>query len=592
MNEGGQKVELIKGSGVPTRKVIERNSGKLKVAAYCRVSTDSDEQMSSYKSQKEYYESLIKKHDDWIFAGIYADAAITGTSTDKREEFQRMIADCLAGRIDLVICKSISRFARNTVDTLQHVRMLKDNNVEVFFEEENIRTLSMDGELLLTVLSSVAQQEVQNISDHVKSGLSHKMAAGELVGFSGCLGYDYDPVTKSISVNQDEAEVVRYIFARYLEGVGAQTISHELEQKGKKTKRGKSVWPDTTIIGILKNEKYVGDLLSGKTMTVDPISKRRLKNYGEVNKYLIRNHHEAIVSREEFDEVQKILEKRNHPRVNDTTGVRTNYSRKYTFSSRLECGYCHHVLTRRNWHSGTSHQKTIWQCQVAVKKGQKYCQKSKGIEEKLIEQAFMGLYSSLVSNDSNAYEKLMKRIETTLSNDGEVKHLEDVDDRIAELKRKDSTLIDLLVDKKITDEEYDIKHKPIIQQLNYLDSEKQSLSDSTMLKKEVMKRVSEFRKAIEENKVLTEFDPTLFETIVEKVIVGGYDENNKPDPYKLTFIFKIGITTSIDSSKYRTDLRKKSALPSPEVVTDTVLPSAPVNDARRDSSIDVKKSLN
>ncbi|WP_252863418.1 recombinase family protein [Paenibacillus riograndensis] len=206
------------------------------------------------------------------------------------------------GKIDMVITKSISRFARNTLDTLKYVRMLKEQNVAVFFEDENINTMTMDGELLLVILSSVAQQEVENISSNVKKGLKMKMKRGELVGFQSCLGYDYDVQTKKISVNEKEAEIVRYIFERYMAGYGAHMIAKELTAAGHKTRAGRSNWLDSAILGIVKNEKYKGDLLQGKTFTVDPISKRRLENYGEEDQFYIRNHHEAIVSEEVFEE--------------------------------------------------------------------------------------------------------------------------------------------------------------------------------------------------------------------------------------------------------------------------------------------------
>jgi len=202
----------------------------------------------------------------------------------------------------MVITKSISRFARNTLDTLKYVRMLKEKNIAVFFEDEKINTLTMDGELLLVVLSSVAQQEVENISANVKKGLKMKMKRGELVGFQGCLGYDYHKDTKSISVNEKEAEIVRYIFNRYIEGAGGTVIGNELEKLGYKTKYGGTRWMQTTVIGIIKNEKYKGDLLLGKTFTVDPISKRRLDNFGEEDKFYIRDHHEPIISEEIFNE--------------------------------------------------------------------------------------------------------------------------------------------------------------------------------------------------------------------------------------------------------------------------------------------------
>ena len=206
-------VEVIKA----TANIIDRSKGigqgrQLRVAPYCRVSTDDEEQLDSYRSQMQYYTDIVQKNPNWALVDVYADEAITGTQVDKREDFQRMMQDCVAGRIDMIITKSISRFARNTLDTLKYVRMLKERNIAVMFEEENINTLTMDGELLLTILSSVAQQEVQNISANVKKGLKMKMQRGELIGFQGCLGYDYDKTTKTMTVNEEAAKIARYIF--------------------------------------------------------------------------------------------------------------------------------------------------------------------------------------------------------------------------------------------------------------------------------------------------------------------------------------------------------------------------------------------
>ena len=214
-------------------KPLKPKQKKLRVCAYARVSTDSLKQGESFENQVSTYERVIKSNPEYEFVSVYADQGMTGRS-ENRPEFQRMIADCKAGKIDLIITKSISRFARNTLDTLKYVRMLKERNIAVYFEDEKINTLTMDGELLLVVLSSVAQQEVENISANVKKGLKMKMKRGELVGFQGCLGYDYHKDTKTITVNEEEAEIVRYIFNRYIEGAGGSVIAHELENLGYK----------------------------------------------------------------------------------------------------------------------------------------------------------------------------------------------------------------------------------------------------------------------------------------------------------------------------------------------------------------------
>jgi DNA invertase Pin-like site-specific DNA recombinase len=280
------------------------------VAAYCRVSTMADEQIDSFKSQVAYYTSLINSNPEWENAGIYADEGLSGTQADKRPQFLKMVAAAMNGQIDIILVKSLSRFGRNTVDNLNYIRAFKEKNVAIRFEEEGIDTSKESGEIMITILSSCAQQEVQNTSEHVKTGLKMIMSRGQLIGYNGCLGYDYDKATKSIKVNKEEAKIVRYIFSRYLQGAGTTVLARELTELGYKGKDGNPRWFDSTILGIIKNEKYKGDIVQGKTFTVDPISKRRLRNFGESDQYCIRNHHEAIVSEDDWNKAQEILKQR------------------------------------------------------------------------------------------------------------------------------------------------------------------------------------------------------------------------------------------------------------------------------------------
>lgn len=272
---GAKEVQVLKAT-----KMIPNSRGRnayavkldrIRVAAYCRVSTDGDEQLGSFQSQKLYYEEKIQKNKDWVMAGIFADEAVTGTKVDKREGFQEMIRKCQDGEIDMILTKSISRFSRNTSDTIKYVRMLRDKNIAIFFEKENINTLDMNGEMLLTILSSLAQQEVESLSGNVKMGLQMKMKRGELIGFSGCLGYDYDKETKTITVNKTEAETVQLIFELYIQGYGGARIAKQLMEMGMKNHQEKVVWTDSGVMGVIKNEKYKGDVLLGKTFTVDSI---------------------------------------------------------------------------------------------------------------------------------------------------------------------------------------------------------------------------------------------------------------------------------------------------------------------------------
>ncbi|MCD7797107.1 MAG: recombinase family protein, partial [Clostridiales bacterium] len=458
--------------------------------------------------------------------------------------------DCMNGEIDLIITKSISRFARNTLDTLNYVRMLKDKNIAVFFEEENINTLTMDGELLLTILSSVAQQEVENISANVKKGLKMKMQRGELVGFQGCLGYDYAPETKSISVNEDEAKIVKYIFERYNAGMGCFIIAQELEKLGYKTKRGNSVWAESTVMGILKNEKYKGDIRQGKTFTVDPISKRRLDNFGEEDQFYVRNHHARIISEELFESVQAIIQRRSRSKRN-TDGKRETFTRKYPFSCMLECRFCGYHLTRRSWHSGSKYHKVMWQCVTATKKGKKYCEHSKGISEEIIENAFLESYKLLCHNNKDVIDGVLKRIETSLCSGDYAKEKSKTERALAALEKKKNNLLDMRLDELIDQQTYEEKYAELTEQFNKLNDELAVYTDTESREKSVKKRLADFRNVLEHNEVLVEFDRTIFESIIDKVIVGGYDDNGNPDPSMLTFIYKTGFTNNVDASKHK-----------------------------------------
>lgn len=522
---------------------------RIRVAAYCRVSTDGDEQLGSFESQKLYYEQKIADNPEWVNAGIFADEAITGTKTDKRNGFQEMIARCQNGEIDMILTKSISRFARNTVDTLNYVRMLKDKNIAIFFEKENINTLDMNGELLLTIMSSLAQQEVESLSQNVKIGLQMKMKRGEMVGFNGCFGYDYNPETKTLSVNEDEAQTVRMIYDMYLQGYGTTTIAKRLIELGIKNKKGEVSWHTHGVMGIIKNEKYKGDILLGKTFTTDPISKRRLANFGEENQYYIRDHHEPIVSREVWDEAERIRKKRAKNKVVETTGNRERYTRQYAFSSMCECAYCGHKLTRRTRHSSSIYEKPVWQCMNATKNGIANCPNCKAIDEAILEGAFLDAFKLLAGNFDDVLDVVLSYVEDSANNDDNIRRKQQIDKDISALESKKSRMTDMLIDGTITKEVYDEKLVEFTRKLHTLSDKRKILADSINTRNDISKRMSELRETLEKEDILDEFDRTVFESIIEKVYVGGYEEDGTPDPYKLTFILKGNQTGTVPHAK-------------------------------------------
>ena len=548
------EVEVIKANNPFDETAKVRKIDRLRVAAYCRVSTDDEDQIKSYNSMVKYYTELIKNNNQWIFAGVYADKAITGTKVDKREDFQRLIQDCMDGKIDMVIAKSLPRFARNTLDTLKYVRMLKEKGIAVYFEVEKINTMK-DGEFLMTILSSVAQQEVENTSAYVKKGLKMKMKRGELVGFQGCLGYDYDVATKSLSINEEGAKTVRYLFDRYVSGAGSTMIARELNEQGITTIKG-NPWTTSSVMGIINNEKYKGDILLGKTFTVDPISKRRLENLGEEDRFYIRDHHQPIVSEETFARAQEIRERRNGGRKSPTPGKREKYSRQYAFSCMLECGFCGSSLSRRRWHSNSKYKKTIWQCVTSTKSGKRYCPDSKGIPEQVIEEAFVESYKMLCSDNKDILEEFISRVEKTLSEDTARDKLMKYQKSADNLQSKRKTLLEKYLEGVVSQDIYEETDVGYERKLSNIRANIEMLEQQMEDEVSIKRRAEDFKKALSQNEVLQEFDRGIFESIIEKVIVGGYDEDGNKDPYKITFIYKTGFRNEVRNAKERFDKAK------------------------------------
>lgn len=537
------EVEVIQASDGPIVRDV-RMVGKpveitrKRVAAYVRVSTDGEEQLQSFRSQKQYYQDKISQNKDWALVGIYADEGITGTKTKNRDNFLKMVEDSMNGMIDIILTKSISRFSRNLLDTLTYVRMLKDRGITIIFEKENINTSTMEGEMQLALLASLSQNEVESISQNVKMGVRMKMQRGEMMGFNGCLGYDYHPEDKSITVNESEAEIVSFIFDRYIEGYGAYTIAKELTKLGKLNKKGEVKWTDSGVRGILKNEKYKGDLMQGKTYTLDPISKRRLDNRGEQAKYYVKDHHEAIVSEEVWDKAQEICRSRYKVNSNVVEGTRTKFARKFAFSSMCECGFCGTNLTRRSHHQDTQHKKPVWKCRTASNKGIENCPNSKSIDESIIENAFVEMFRLLAENFDDVLESVLASVEETFSTDGTAEKLKRVNKEITTLEKRRNKLTDMMLDDKITKEAYDEKYDEICKKLAKAESEKQLYSEGVATQTSVAKRMKEIRSQLVNAEIMDGFDRLVFESIVEKVIVGETAADGTVDPYKLTFVLK------------------------------------------------------
>lgn len=335
----------------PTVKALPKRK---KVAAYARVSMETERLHHSLSAQVSYYSDLIQKNPEWEYAGVYADEGISGTDTSKRPEFQRLLADCEAGKIDIVLTKSISRFARNTVDLLETVRHLKELGIEVRFEKENIWTFDGKGELLITIMSSLAQEESRSISENCTWGQRKRFADGKVsVAYSRFLGYDRGP-NGGLVINQEEAKTIRKIYRLFLEGMTPYGISRKLMEDGDLSPSHNTKWNAATVKRILANEKYKGDALLQKTYTVDYLTKKTKVNEGEIPQYYVEGDHEAIIDPDVFDQVQIELEKRC-PGRNRHSGV-------HDFSSKIKCGQCGSWYGSKVWHSTDKYRKVIWQC--------------------------------------------------------------------------------------------------------------------------------------------------------------------------------------------------------------------------------------
>lgn len=387
-----KKIEIIKPKQEINSVTGERK--KLRVCAYCRVSTDSDEQLVSYQAQVDYYEKTIKQNEEWEFANIYADEGISGTSTKNRTAFNKMIKDCEDGKIDKVLTKSVSRFARNIVDCLTYVRKLRELGISIFFEKENVDTLTPNGELMLTILSSLAEEESRSISNNIRWAVEKKFERGEVIISGTMLGYRYDKEdNKTLVIVEEEAEIIRLIYKLFLQGESYVAIGKYLEAQGYKTRVGKSTWRGDTIKSILTNEKYKGDAFLQKTYTRDFMDKRRKKNNGVKQAYYVKDSHPAIISPEDYEKVEQELRRREINR--GSKKEKTNC--KYVLSDILVCAECGTPYRRASWKGQYNEPRYVWRCDNRLRHGTKYCKKSPTIEEKILHKALMDAIADMVT---------------------------------------------------------------------------------------------------------------------------------------------------------------------------------------------------
>lgn len=483
---------------------------KRRVAGYARVSTDHEDQATSYESQMRYYSEYINGRDDWEFVKMYSDEGISGTNTKLRTGFKSMVEDALNGKIDLIITKSVSRFARNTVDSLTTVRQLKEVGVEIYFEKENIWTLDSKGELLITIMSSLAQEESRSISENVTWGLRKQFAEGKVhFPYTNVLGFKAGE-DGAISVDQDEAKTVRYIFQQALIGKSPYHIAKDLTEQGIPSPSGKSQWNATTIKRMLRNEKYKGDALLQKTFTIDFLTKKKNINRGELPQYYVENNHEAIVDRETFDAVQLVLD--NKGRKSSTT----------IFSSKLVCGDCGHFFGSKVWHSTSKYRRVIYRCNDKYN-GSSKCSTPHVTEEE-VKQWFVSAVNQVLDNRLEVIDNLYVLLS--------IGNLEVIDEQIKVLETE-AEVVSQLVANLVSEnaiisqdqDKYLKKYNQLTSKYEGIVQEIESLELQRMKKSKRNKELQVFINALEKQEgLLLEFDEFLWETMIEHVTVSGAKE--------------------------------------------------------------------
>jgi DNA invertase Pin-like site-specific DNA recombinase len=512
---------------IPARKRVGSTAAKeiikkLRVAAYCRVSTETEEQNSSYEVQVAHYTEFIKKNTEWEFAGIFADDGISGTNTKKREEFNRMIDECMEGKIDLVISKSISRFARNTLDCLKYIRQLKEKNISVFFEKENINTMDAKGEVLLTIMASLAQQESQSLSQNVKLGLQYRYQQGKVqVNHKRFMGYTKDEEGNLIIV-PEEAEIIKLIYREYLEGKSLAGIGRDLEKDDILTAAGKPRWRPETIKKILLNEKYIGDALLQKTFTVDFLTKKRVKNEGHVPQYYVENSHEAIIPKELFLQAQEELHRRN----NIYTGTDKNkriYSSKYALSTITFCGDCGDIYRRVYWNI-RGRKEFVWRCVTRIEQGPETC-KNRTVKEGDLYDAVMTAINRLLAGGDNMIRTLEENIHAVIGDTTEYK----ISEINALLEEKQKEVISLANKGK--------DYESLADEIDELREKRQTLLIEDASLSGENERINELIEFIRNNKYRTlRYDDTLVRKIIQNVSV--YDDH-------FVICFKSGIEMEV-----------------------------------------------
>ena len=495
---------------------------QLRVAAYCRVSTDDEEQLTSYEAQQNYYTDKIMTNQDWTMAGIFADEGITGTSARKRPEFLRMIRLCKQKKIDIILTKSISRFARNTVDCLNYIRALRELGIAVIFEKENINTLEADSEILITMLGAFAQAESESISANVRWGKRQAMREGKaIIQYDRLYAYQKGEDGKP-QIIPDQAEVVQSIYKQYLAGASLRMIKDRLEAEQIPNAAGNARWTITAVRSILSNEKYCGDVLLQKSFVSDCINRKVIRNTGQLPMYLVQNHHEGIVDRKTFHAVQAEMARRNAgkspSKKNASTGM-TSYASKYALSERLVCGECGTLYRRCTW-TCKGQKRIVWRCVSRLDYGKKYCHHSPTLDEAPLQRAILAAINSAMSNKDHLIRQLQSAMELELAPmPGDHTSLADIEQRLQELGEQ----VRQIVTKAAATKEVQV-HAPLLKEIademDALKKKRALIESQRQTHEHAFRRIEIATDAMEQAPAhITEWDESLIRQLVDTVKV-------------------------------------------------------------------------
>ena len=514
---------------IPPKPELQQTAAvikQLRVAAYCRVSTKEEKQASSYEAQCEYYTDKIMSNKEWTMAGIFADEGITGTSTKKRTEFLRMIRLCKQKKIDLILTKSIQRFARNTLDCINYTRILRQLGIGVLFEKENINSLPPDSEFMITMYGAMAQSESESISGNIRRGRQMHAKVGTLkVPCYRLYGYEKDADGK-FCIMPEQAEIVRELYKRYESGASLRNLQDWLEENQIKTVLGESKWTTTSIKSILTNEKYCGDVLLQKTFCTDVISKKIVKNVGQMAQYYMPDHHEGIVSKEKYQAVQAEMARRGalrSPSKQAVTG-RSCYTSKYALSDRLFCGECGTLYRRktRNIKGNIYHE---WRCISRLEYGKKYCHESPTLREIPLQNAILAAINSAMSNKPALLDHIRNAVSLELLPvQGQTMSLADIERRLEQLDERFQQLLAEAIDAD-DKEACNAQFAEILTEQTALKEQKEEILQSSADADRVCTRMKQAEQAIGDTaSTITEWNENAVRQIVERVTVLSADE--------------------------------------------------------------------